>query len=119
VGIITIRDIAISFGYEVDAQSEKKVNDSINSLKSTASKVLGAIAVVLTVKGLASLAEAAANVEALESQFKQVFGDLEDRAAKSLNDIAKETGVAAGRMKGSFAGIAAFAKASAWTRKAR
>lgn len=42
---MTIRDIAIAFGYEVDEKSEKKVNDSIGKLKDTASKVLGAIGI--------------------------------------------------------------------------
>jgi hypothetical protein len=100
------------FGYTVDKQSEKKVNDSVDKLKSFASKALGAIAVVFTIKGLSSLAEAAANAEALESQFSQVFGNIEDRAAKALNNIADETGVSVGRMKGSFTQIAAFAKTS-------
>jgi phage-related protein len=109
---IVIRDIVIAFGYEVDKASEKKANDSINALKSTASKLLGAIGIVLSIKGLASLAEAAANVEALESQFSQVFGDIEDQASTTLRNIADNTGVAVNRMKGSFTQIAAFAKAS-------
>jgi phage-related protein len=107
---IVIRDIAISFGYAVDKASEKKANDSVNALKSTATKVLGAISVVFSIKGLASLAEAATDAEALKSQFTQVFGDMEKQAGDSLNGIADETGVAVGRMRGSFAQIAAFAK---------
>ena len=39
---MTIRDLVISFGYEVNAQAEKQVNASIDALKSTASKALGA-----------------------------------------------------------------------------
>lgn len=109
---MTIRDIAIAFGYEVDKKSEKKVNDSINNLKSVAAKALGAIAVVFSIKGLASLSEAAANAEALESQFSQVFGNIGDQASKTLNGIADDTGVAVNRMKGSFTQIAAFAKTS-------
>lgn len=106
----TIRDIAIAFGYTIDRGSEKKANESIDKLKSYASKALGAIAIYFTVKGLSSLAEAAANAEALKSQFTQVFGDIEERAAKTMKSIADETGVSAGRMKGSFVQIAAFAK---------
>lgn len=110
--IITIRDVCIAFGYEVNKQSEKKVNESVDKLKSYASKALGAIAVYLTVKGLSSLAEAAANAEALKSQFSQVFGDIEERATKTMKSIADETGVSVGRMRGSFTQIAAFAKTS-------
>jgi hypothetical protein len=109
---MTIRDIAMAFGYEVDRNSENRVNGSINKLKSVASKALGAIAIVFSIKGLSSLAEAAANAEALESRFTQVFGNMEEQASKTLNGIAKETGVVAGRMKGSFVQIAAFAKTS-------
>jgi hypothetical protein len=84
----------------------------VDKLKSYASKVLGAIAVVFSIKGLASLAEAAANAEALDSRFTQVFGNMEDAAAKALGSIADETGVMTNRMKGSFTQIAAFAKSS-------
>lgn len=42
---MTIRDIAIAFGYELDASSEKKVNDSIKGLKNMATKALGAIGI--------------------------------------------------------------------------
>ncbi|GHU52671.1 hypothetical protein AGMMS49975_08950 [Clostridia bacterium] len=42
---MTIRDIAIAFGYEVDKKSEKKANDSIKNLKDTATKLLGAIGI--------------------------------------------------------------------------
>jgi hypothetical protein len=108
----TIRDIAIAFGFSIDHNSEKKVNDSVDRLKSYASKALGAIAIYFTVRGLSSLAEAAANAEALKSQFSQVFGDIEDQAAKTMEGIADVTGVSAGRMKGSFVQIAAFAKTS-------
>ena len=40
---MTIRDIGILFGYKVDQASEQKVEGSIKSLKSTASKILGAV----------------------------------------------------------------------------
>ncbi len=109
---MTIRDIAISFGYDVDKNSEKKANESIDRLKSFASKALGAIAVVFSVRGMASLAEAAAEVEALNSQFTSVFGEMEKNASDSLNAIADETGVVTNRLRGSFTQIAAFAKTS-------
>lgn len=54
--------------------------------------------------------DAAANAQAMESQFTQVFGDMEDNAAGSLSRIAEEAGIAENRMKGSFTQIAAFAK---------
>ncbi len=109
---MTIRDIAIAFGYEIDKASEKKANDSINALKNTANRVLGAINVAFTITGLSSLAEAAADSKALKEQFTQVFKGIENQADKSLQNIAENTGVAVGRIKGSFTQIAAFAKTS-------
>lgn len=54
--------------------------------------------------------EAAADAQAMESQFSQVFGDLEGAAGASLSYIASEAGIAENRMKGSYTQIAAFAK---------
>jgi tape measure domain-containing protein len=42
---LTIRDIAISFGYEQDKASEGKINKSITALKNAASDALGGIGV--------------------------------------------------------------------------
>lgn len=42
---MTIRDIAIAFGYEIDRNSETRVENSIQSLRNTAAKLLGAIGV--------------------------------------------------------------------------
>lgn len=107
---MTIRDIAVAFGFEVDKKSEKQAESSIRGLKNLASKLLGVIGIGFSIAGLGNLAEAAADVEALKSQFAQVFGDLEEDAAARLENIADNTGVAANRMKGSFVQIAAFAK---------
>ena len=49
---MTIRDIGILFGYKVDQASEQKVEGSIKSLKSMASKVLGAVGITLSVAGI-------------------------------------------------------------------
>jgi len=54
--------------------------------------------------------DAAANAQAMESQFSQVFGDLEGQASESLSAIADSAGIAENRMKGSYTKIAAFAK---------
>ena len=40
---MTIRDIAVAFGFEVDKKSEKDAESSIKGLKSLASKLLGAL----------------------------------------------------------------------------
>lgn len=107
---MTIRDLVVAFGFEVDRNSERQAEGSIKGIKSMANKVLGAIGIVFSIKGLSELAETAANAEALKSQFTQVFGDMEQEAASRLNAISDDTGVLANRMKGSFVQIAAFAK---------
>lgn len=109
---MTIRDIVVAFGFEVDRNSERSAQNSITGIKNFATKVLGAIGIGFSIAGISGLAEAAANVEALESQFSQVFGGIESEAEKRLQAISDDTGVHVNRMKGSFSGIAAFAKVS-------
>lgn len=107
---MTLRDIVVAFGYEVDTASERQAENSIKGIKNLATKLLGSIAVYFSVQGLSSLAQAAADVEALESQFTQVFGDMEDEATESLQSISDEAGALVNRMKGSFTQLAAFSK---------
>ena len=107
---MTLREVFFSLGYKLDKSSEKKAESSIKSLKSTATKLLGAIGIGFSVAGLAKLAQAAADMEATASQFKQVFDGMETEASNALNKIASDTGVVSNRMKGSFTQIAAFAK---------
>ena len=114
---MTIRDIAVAFGFEVDKKSEKDAESSIKGLKSLASKLLGAIGIVFSVKGLSDLAQAAADVEALQSQFSQVFGEIESDASDHLESIADDTDVLVNRMKGSFVQIAAFSKTTGATQE--
>ena len=90
---MTIRDIGILFGYKVDKQSEGKVEDSVKSLKSMASKALGAIGLTLSIAGIASgikdCVALASQVEEMENKFNVVFGDLRDEVdqwAQSYSD---------------------------------
>lgn len=54
--------------------------------------------------------EASANAQAMNSQFSQVFGDMESQASADLSAIADSAGMMENRMKGSYTQIAAFAK---------
>ena len=107
---MTLRDIAVAFGYEVDSASEKKAENSIKGIKNLATKLLGSIAIYFSVKGLSNLAQEAADLEALESQYKQVFGDIEAVASEKLQSVADDAGASVNRMKGSFTQLAAFTK---------
>ena len=43
---MTIRDIVVAFGFEVDRNSERQAESSIKGIKSMATKLLGAIGAV-------------------------------------------------------------------------
>ena len=44
---MTIRDIAIAFGFVVDRRSERETENSIKGIKNLATKLLGAIGIGL------------------------------------------------------------------------
>ena len=96
---MTIRDIGILFGYKVDQASEKKVEGSIKSLKSMASKVLGAVGITLSVAGIKSAidgcVEVASSIEEMQNKFDVVFGDMRNE----VNKWAQEYSDAIGRNK--------------------
>lgn len=96
---MTIRDIGILFGYKVDQSSEQKVEGSIKSLKSMASKVLGAVGITLSVAGakkaIDGCVEVASSVEEMENKFNVVFGDMRNE----VNKWAQEYSDAIGRNK--------------------
>lgn len=85
-----------------------------NGITSVFKKVGAAVAASLSVAAVVNFGkgciQAAADAQAMSSQFSQVFGDLESKAATSLTKIADEAGISENRMKGSFTKIAAFAK---------
>lgn len=107
---MTIRELLIRYGFEIDRNSQSNAEQGINKLKSFAATALGAIGIGFSIAGLGALAEAAGEAEALESQFTQVFGDMEGQASEALQKIAEDTDILEGRMMGSFSKIAAFAK---------
>lgn len=82
----------------------------VDAFKKIGTAVVAAFAVEKIVNFGKACLDAAANAQAMESQFTQVFGDMGDQAADSLSRIAEEAGIAENRMKGSFTQIAAFAK---------
>lgn len=82
---ITIRDIAIAFGYDVDKKSEAKANESVQALKDTATKALAAIGIGFSlsqvfsaVKSMEAVQEAVTDVKkdwaALGKELDKTFG---------------------------------------------
>lgn len=108
--------IAIENSDAIDAieDTTEKAEHSSSKMVNAFKKIGSAVATFLAVDkikdfGLACV-NAAADANAMNSQFSQVFGDLEADASGSLSTIAKQAGITENRMKGSFTKIAAFAK---------
>lgn len=89
-----------------------KVNAKIKSFRDGAVAAFKKVAVAAAAVGAATykILDAAADMQAVNAQFSQVFGDLEKQAETSLQKIAGDTGVLENRLKGSYTQIAAFAK---------
>ena len=93
---MTIRDIGILFGYKVDQASEQKVEGSIKSLKSMASKVLGAVGITLSVAGIKSAidgcVEVASSVKEMKNKFDVVFGNMRNEVDKWAQEYSDAIG---------------------------
>lgn len=93
---MTIRDIGILFGYKVDQSSEQKVEGSIKSLKSMASKVLGAVGITLSVAGIKSAidgcVEVASSIEEMQNKFDVVFSDMRNEVDKWAQEYSDAIG---------------------------
>lgn len=93
---MTIRDIGILFGYKVDQASEQKVEGSIKSLKSMASKVLGAVGITLSVAGIKSAidgcVEVASSIEEMQNKFDVVFSDMRNEVDKWAQEYSDAIG---------------------------
>ena len=93
---ITIRDICILFGYEVDKASEDKVENSVKDLKNMATKALGAIGLTLSIAGISSAIKdcvsLASEVEEMENKFNVVFDNLRDDVDAWCQDYADAIG---------------------------
>lgn len=96
------------------SRTEKKASGAGTSIGNAFKKIGAAVVGAVSVKALSDFktacVEAAADAQAMESQFSQVFGDLGTKAQESLDKISKDAGALPNRMKGSFTQIAAFAK---------
>lgn len=96
------------------AETTNRANTSSDKMRSAFKKIGTAVVSYFAVDKIKNFGQAcitaAADAQAMESQFSQVFGDLEGEASKSLSKIAGSAGITETRMKGSFTKIAAFAK---------
>ncbi len=110
-GSIRINTILNTLGLR---RGEDEIRGSMSRISGAAKKIAGVIAGAFAVGKIAEFGkeaiEAASDLEAMESQFSQVFGDLETKASQSLSKMADQAGITEERMKASYTKIAAFAK---------
>lgn len=91
----------------------KDIQKKLKSLSGSMTKFGGVMSLAVTTPLTAlggKMVESASEMNAMSSQFSQVFGEMEGDAAESLNKIADDTGIVEERLKGSYTSIAAFAK---------
>lgn len=90
---MTIRDILITLGFNIDEASQQEAEQGINSLKNMAAKALGAIGIGLSIVGISSAindcVELSSEVEEMQNKFDVVFQGMTDEVeewAQSYSD---------------------------------
>lgn len=110
-GSIRIRTSINSDGIR---KGEKDIKASLGRMTNTVKKFSAVIGSAFAIGKITQFGkeviQVASDFEAMESQFSQVFGNLESKASESLKSIANQTGILEERMKGNYTKIAAFAK---------
>lgn len=86
----TLRDIGFRLGYDLDKQSEAAVENSIKSLKDTATKLLGAIGIGFSLTKINELTEEFRTVNRAIKSAVDGLGDV-DEAERSILEAANES----------------------------
>lgn len=87
---VTVRDIGFRLGYDLDKQTEARVEDSIKGLKSMATKLLGAIGIGFGLTQINSIVEEFRTVNRAIKSSVDGLGDLE-AAEKSILEAANDS----------------------------
>lgn len=93
----TLRDIGFRLGYDLDKASEAKVEDSIKSLKDTATKLLGAIGIGFSLVQVNALIEEFQTINRSIKNAVQGLGDVE-AAERLVLEAANESRTTYGAM---------------------
>lgn len=93
----TLRDIGFRLGYDLDKASEAKVEDSINYLKDTATKLLGAIGIGFSLVQVNALIEEFATINRSIKSSVAGLGDVEE-AERLVLEAANESRTTYGAM---------------------
>ena len=105
---------------EIDKVKEKgkdlatNIGNSMKNVGETMTNVgQKLLPVTVGIGGLATVAvKTSAEVNAMNSQFEQTFGDLQDQATEAINAVGNEAGILSTRLQGVGTSIYAFAKSS-------
>lgn len=93
---MTLRDIAISIGFDVDSKSQQQIEGKINGLKGLATKALGAVGLVVSVakvgQFLSDCKDMASSVQEMKNKFNVVFDGISDEVDKWAEDFANSVG---------------------------
>lgn len=100
-----VEDKAISSSNKIGNSVNKLSEQSVNMAKNAA---VGILAIAGAFGGFSI--KAAGDLQATNAQFDAVFSGMEENASKSVDKIAKDTGMLPSRLKGTFTQMAAFAK---------
>ena len=93
---MTIRELAVAVGFNVDNASKNKAESDIKGLGNMAKKVLGAITAFVSISGAYQFAKdcvsMASDVAEMESKFNVVFGEMSEEVNQWATDFAKSVG---------------------------
>ena len=93
---MTIRDILITLGFNIDEASQQEAEQGINSLKNMAGKALGAIGIGLSIVGISSAindcVELSSEVEEMQNKFDVVFQGMTDEVEDWAQSYADAIG---------------------------
>ena len=98
-------------------ETSSKAEKLANGLKSAGDKISGVgakmLPVTVAIGGIGTVAvKASAEVKAMNSQFEQTFGELQESASGAMQRVATESGILQTRLQGVGTSIYAFAKSS-------
>lgn len=101
---MTLRELIISLGFNIDRNSEQRAEQGVKNLKNTATKLLGAIGLTVSVagiaKGIASCVTLSSEVEEMQNKFDVVFSGMTDTVEEWAQTYADAIGRNSNDIKG-------------------
>lgn len=93
---MTVKELMVALGYEVDEKSRKKVLDDGKALKNSLKSLLGTVGITISLAGIIKFGndsvQAASDVEQMEQKFDVVFDNLSKQADKWAGNFASAIG---------------------------